>query len=117
MIRVCRPGGVVAARDGDYSGFVWYPASAGLDRWRKLYRSAARANGGEPDERHEWGSIWAGRITQSATAQQLLTSGLANGKETGMKMISRPSDGSAKRRTITTAGSRSRRPVTAMTFT
>src|ERR1700689_4484072 len=25
MRRVCRPGGVVAARDADYSGFIWYP--------------------------------------------------------------------------------------------
>ena len=23
--RVCRPGGVVAARDGDYAGMIWYP--------------------------------------------------------------------------------------------
>src|SRR4051812_6230233 len=49
MIRVCKPGGVVAARDGDYSGFTWYPESSGLDRWRELYLAAARANGGEPD--------------------------------------------------------------------
>ena len=26
MRRVCRPGGVVAARDGDYGGFFWFPA-------------------------------------------------------------------------------------------
>src|ERR1700685_2073062 len=25
MRRVCRPGGVVAARDGDYGGFLWFP--------------------------------------------------------------------------------------------
>src|ERR1700753_2142614 len=25
MMRVCRPGGVVAARDADYRGFTWYP--------------------------------------------------------------------------------------------
>src|ERR1700761_9243921 len=49
MRRVCAPGGVVAARDGDYSGFTWYPELPGLDRWRELYLAAARANGGEPD--------------------------------------------------------------------
>lgn len=25
MVRVCRPGGVVAVRDADYSAFTWYP--------------------------------------------------------------------------------------------
>ena len=49
MVRVCRPGGVVAERDGDYSGFTWYPELPGLDRWQELYQSAARANGGEPN--------------------------------------------------------------------
>lgn len=109
MIRVCRPGGVVAVRDADYGGFVWHPASAGLDRWRALYYAAARANGGEPDagrrllawahaagaapgavtvaastwcyadpaSRGEWGSMWAERITGSAIAEQLLSSGPA----------------------------------------
>jgi SAM-dependent methyltransferase len=107
MIRVCRPGGVVAARDGDYAGFTWHPDSAGLQQWRGLYRQAARANGGEPDagrrllgwahaagatevrassstwcyadpdSRREWGDMWADRITNSAVADQLLTSGLA----------------------------------------
>lgn len=107
MLRVCRPCGVVAARDGDYSAFTWHPASPGLDRWRTLYQAAARANGGEPDAgrrllgwahaagaqdvtassstwcyadpaaRSEWGGMWADRITGSAIADQLLTSGLA----------------------------------------
>src|SRR5581483_6819454 len=49
MRRVCRPGGVVAARDGDYAAFAWYPAVPALDEWLALYRQAARANGGEPD--------------------------------------------------------------------
>jgi SAM-dependent methyltransferase len=40
MVRVCRPGGLVAARDGDYGGFVWYPLSPGLDRWNELYHAA-----------------------------------------------------------------------------
>ncbi|WP_405984330.1 methyltransferase domain-containing protein [Streptomyces sp. NBC_00872] len=49
MRRVCRPGGVVAARDADYGAFTWFPAVPGLDGWQELYREVARANGGEPD--------------------------------------------------------------------
>jgi SAM-dependent methyltransferase len=111
MIRVCRPGGVVAARDADYGGFVWYPGSPGLDRWNELYHAAAQANGGEPDAgryllawalaaggrnvrassstwcyadaagRAEWGGMWAERIVSSAIAGQLLSSGLASTTE------------------------------------
>src|SRR5215475_10051200 len=36
MRRVCRPGGVVAARDGDYGGFVWFPRLPELDEWMAL---------------------------------------------------------------------------------
>jgi SAM-dependent methyltransferase len=111
MIRVCRPGGVVAARDGDYGGFVWYPGNSGLDRWNELYHQAARANGGEPDagrhllswahaaggrdvrassstwcyfdpaSRAEWGGTWAERIVSSDIAVQLLSSGMASEAE------------------------------------
>ncbi|TQS40042.1 class I SAM-dependent methyltransferase [Cryptosporangium phraense] len=107
MIRVCRPGGVVAVRDGDYRGFTWYPELPGLDRWLALYQAAARANGGEPNAgrrllawahaagatdvtatsstwcyaepaaREAWGGMWADRITGSAIAGQLVDSGLA----------------------------------------
>ncbi|MEV6952479.1 class I SAM-dependent methyltransferase [Streptomyces sp. NPDC051183] len=49
MRRVCRPGGIVAARDADYAAMTWYPATPGLDEWQALYRRVARANGGEPD--------------------------------------------------------------------
>lgn len=107
MVRLCRPGGVVAARDGDYGAFTWYPASEDLDRWRLLYMAAARANGGEPEAgrnllawahaagcedvessasvwcygdpatRGEWGQMWADRITKSAIADQLVSSDLA----------------------------------------
>ena len=106
MVRVCGPGGVVAVRDGDYSGFTWYPELPGLDRWRELYQSAARADGGEPDagrrllawahaagitdvsatsstwcyaepaSREAWGGMWADRIAGSAITEQLLTTGL-----------------------------------------
>lgn len=111
MVRVCRPGGLVAVRDGDYQAFTWFPASPGLDRWLHLYRAAARANGGEPDagrrllswahaagcrdvtassstwcyadpeSRAAWGGGWADRILNSAITAQLLASGMASGEE------------------------------------
>jgi SAM-dependent methyltransferase len=107
MRRVCAPGGIVAGRDADYAGFIWYPQLPALDRWRDLYQRAARANGGEPDagrrllswareagfdeitptasvwcfatpaERQWWGAMWADRILQSALAGQLVDSGMA----------------------------------------
>jgi SAM-dependent methyltransferase len=49
MRRVTRPGGLVAVRDADYAAMTWHPASAGLTRWRTVYRDLARALGGEPD--------------------------------------------------------------------
>jgi SAM-dependent methyltransferase len=107
-MRVCRPGGVVGVRDGDYSAFAWYPRVRGLDQWLTLYCQAARANGGEPDagrhllawahaagasdvvatsstwcyatpeSREAWGGMWADRITGSAIAEQLLRGGHAD---------------------------------------
>src|SRR6266849_10040026 len=49
MRRVCHPGGLVAARDGDYGGFFWFPDDLGLTEWQALYRNVARALGGEPE--------------------------------------------------------------------
>ncbi len=108
MARVTRPGGIVAARDADYAGFIWYPQLPELDDWLHLYRAAARANGGEPDagrrllawanaagladavptasvwnfastdDRAWWGGMWADRILESALARQLVDGGLAD---------------------------------------
>jgi ubiquinone/menaquinone biosynthesis C-methylase UbiE len=107
MRRVCRPGGVVGARDGDYAAMTWYPEEPALDEWLDLYRRIARANGGEPDagrrlkawaiaagfesvtagastwcysepdERELWSSTWAERMTSSAIATQAVTEGYA----------------------------------------
>ncbi|HEY3504913.1 MAG TPA: methyltransferase domain-containing protein [Actinocatenispora sp.] len=107
MRRVCAPGGVVAARDSDYAGFVWYPELPELTEWLALYRKLARANGGEPDagrrmlswarragfadvtatsstwcfatpeDREWWGGMWADRIVHSAIARQAVDSGAA----------------------------------------
>lgn len=49
MIRVCKPGGWLAARDADYAAMSWYPELPALEHWRSTYRAAARANGAEPD--------------------------------------------------------------------
>lgn len=49
MLRVAKPGGVVAAREVDYKSFAWYPEPAGLDQWLSWYRQVARQCGGEPD--------------------------------------------------------------------
>lgn len=107
MRRVCRPGGVVAARDGIYRAMSWFPAAPGLDRWLSLYCEVAEGNGGEPDagsrllawaraaefrevqcsasawcyasadERAWWGSLWADRITGSRFGDQAVERGLA----------------------------------------
>ena len=107
MGRVCRPGGLVAARDADYGGMLWYPADPELTEWRALYQQVARASGGEPDagrhllawahaagfaevtatastwcyasppDREWWGSSWAERVTSSEFAQRAVARGLA----------------------------------------
>lgn len=108
MRRVCRPGGLVAARDGDYAGFTWYPEVPELDEWLALYRRLARLAGGEPDAgrrllhwarragleavesgastwcyatpegREHWAGTWARRVVDSDFARQAVDSGLAD---------------------------------------
>ena len=117
MRRVCRPGGLVAARDSDYRAFTWWPLLPELDRWMQLYQATARANGGEPDagrrmlgwahaagftevtatastwcfatpeDRAYWGGMWADRILTSAMSAQLLDEGLSD--EAELQQISR----------------------------
>jgi len=111
MKRVCKPGGLVAARDGDYGAFRWYPDEPALDRWLALYRTIARRNGGEPDagrfllawahaagfgdvrpsasvwcfatpdDRAWWGGLWADRMTESAIARQAIDERFATADE------------------------------------
>ncbi|QXE33948.1 class I SAM-dependent methyltransferase [Streptomyces sp. GMY02] len=111
MRRVCRPGGVVAARDADFGAFAWFPAVPGLDGWLELYRTVARANGGEPeagrrllswarragftgiaataatwcfatpDERAWWSGLWADRTTASDYAGRAVGGGHATRPE------------------------------------
>ncbi len=107
MRRVCRPGGLVAARDADYAAMAWFPRLAALDDWMALYQEVARSNAAEPDagrylrhwargagfadvtpsasvwcystaeERTWWGQSWADRVVSSAFATQAITRGFA----------------------------------------
>ncbi len=111
MRRVCRPGGVVAARDSDYAAFTWWPEVPELDRWLDLYRRVARSNGAEPDagrrllswalqagftsvtpgaatwcyaspdQRAWWGGLWAERVVASDLARQAVDRRLATTDE------------------------------------
>ncbi|HEV2780605.1 MAG TPA: methyltransferase domain-containing protein [Actinophytocola sp.] len=107
MRRVCRPGGVVAARDVDYAAMTWYPENPVLDEWLALYRRTARHNGGEPDagrrllswarragfstidcsattwcfatpeEREFWSGMWAERILAPGIGDAAVAAGFA----------------------------------------
>lgn len=111
MRRVCRPGGVVAARDGDYAAMTWFPAAPGIERWLEIYRTVHRANGSEPDagrrllswaraagfadvtssastwcyatadDRRWWADTWADRISATTLADQAVAAGLADRNE------------------------------------
>lgn len=111
MARVGKVGGVLAARDGDYGGFSWYPEDQLLDRWLEVYEAVSRANGGEPDagrrlkawareaelpevsstasvwcyssdeDRQWWGGLWAERITSTRLSERAVELGLATRAE------------------------------------
>ena len=105
--RVVKPGGLVAARDVDYAGTIWFPEIPGLDEWMRVYQATHRSNGGEPNagrrlkswaleagfvevetrasiwnfsdatDREWWGSMWEARVVQSAFAGDALGKGFA----------------------------------------
>jgi SAM-dependent methyltransferase len=107
MRRVCRTGGLIAARDGDYGGMFWFPGDPELTEWLGLYQTVARALGGEPDagrrmrswaraagfaevqasasawcytgpgDRTWWGESWAERLTDSPFGARAVEHGLA----------------------------------------
>jgi len=113
MRRVCRGGGIVAARDSDYGGMIWFPGDAELAEWQDLYQRVARAIGGEPDagrhllswaraagfgqieasasawcyagprDRPWWGALWAERLTASSFAERAVEHGLATRQDLG----------------------------------
>lgn len=49
MRRVAKTGGIVAARESDFGGFIWHPAVEGMEDWLAFYSANARSNGGEPN--------------------------------------------------------------------
>jgi SAM-dependent methyltransferase len=100
--RVLHPGGILAARDSDYSAFTWAPAVPELDRWLEIYLAVTERNGhnarigpsllglaqaagfeevhvsstcwtfADPEARQWWGGLWADRIRLSRFAEQAL---------------------------------------------
>jgi ubiquinone/menaquinone biosynthesis C-methylase UbiE len=111
MQRVCRPGGLVAARDADYPAMAWYPANVEMDHWMDVFCRTTVANGGHPDaarkllswahqagfavvapsastwcfatvsDRPWWGELWAERITESIFAERSVELGFATSDE------------------------------------
>lgn len=111
MLRVVKPGGIVAVRDAIYSGSTWYPDSEGLASWLGVYGRAARFAKGDPDigrrlhaialsagassvtasasiwcfaddpDREWWGTLWADRLIESNLAVNVIESGAAQAHE------------------------------------
>lgn len=111
MKRVCKPGGIVAARDADYAAMTWFPADDGLTRWLQLYRTVAQSSQGEPDAGRRlrswalesgfsnvaasgsvwcfandedvawWAGSWAERVTESWFGQLAVQRGFADAGE------------------------------------
>lgn len=111
MARLTRPGGIVAARDADYSAMTWAPADDRLDRWLAMIVEVTRRNGGEadagryllgwgqqahmrvvsyttstwtfatPEQRAWWADLWADRTVASAFAEQAVAYGVSTPQE------------------------------------
>lgn len=107
MRRVVKPGGVVAAREVDWAGIIFYPELEALTRWQSLYDAVHRSNGGEPnagrrlkawayeagftdvsgyasvwgmssdEDRGWWGETWSQRVLSSSFASDVQELGLA----------------------------------------
>ncbi|MEO0492228.1 MAG: methyltransferase domain-containing protein [Actinomycetota bacterium] len=111
MMRVLKPGGLLAVRDADYGAMSWAPANPAIDRWMAIYQSTAAHQGSTPDagrhllgwvleagfvdiettvdvwtfatpaDRAWWGDLWADRIEQSSYATHATSLGLATNDE------------------------------------
>lgn len=111
MRRVLKAGGILAARDADYGGFVWFPGDPVLDQWMDLYHRVTAHNGAQADggrylkgwaraagfsemkvttsnwtyesdeERQWWGGSWAERVLHSDFARQALEYEFATAEE------------------------------------
>ncbi|TFK54875.1 UbiE family methyltransferase [Heliocybe sulcata] len=49
MLRVTKPGGIIANRETDLAAMTWYPEVEGMREWHEMFIRASRANGGEPN--------------------------------------------------------------------
>ena len=111
MARLAVPGGLVAAREADYSAMAWAPADARIRRWLDVYLAVTRYNGAEANagrwllrwahaaglddvtyttstwtfataaDRAYWGGQWAERCVASAFAEQAVGYGVATAAE------------------------------------
>ncbi|KAK6350259.1 hypothetical protein TWF696_006494 [Orbilia brochopaga] len=57
LIRVCKPSGIIAAREADFGAFSWFPESRGLEKWQETYIATATSTGGDPlagKKLHRW---------------------------------------------------------------
>jgi len=111
MARLAAPGGLVAAREADYSTMAWAPADARIRRWLDVYLAVTRHNGAEanagrwllrwahaagladvayttstwtfatPADRAYWGGQWAERCVTSTFAEQAVAYGVATADE------------------------------------
>jgi ubiquinone/menaquinone biosynthesis C-methylase UbiE len=111
MARLAAPGGLVAARDADYSSMTWAPENDGIRRWLDVYLAVARRNGAEPNagrwlprwahaaglanatystttwtfatpgDRAYWGGQWSDRAVASSFAEQAVAYGFAKRSE------------------------------------
>ncbi len=105
------PGGLVAARDADYSAMTWWPEEPSLERWLEIYRAVTQRNGAECDAgrrllhwAHEagfeqvdyttstwtyatpadlawWCDLWAERVTSTRLAEQAVAFGVSTADE------------------------------------
>lgn len=108
MRRVCKPTGIVAARDVDFGLMGWYPTDPILDQFLISYRKLAKTIGAQPDagryllawaneagfsyvdasastwcfnteqDKQWWGNLWAQRITTSKIATQMIQHHIAS---------------------------------------
>jgi SAM-dependent methyltransferase len=106
--RVVKPDGIVAARDVDYEGVIWYPLIPALDEWLEVYLATHRGSSGEPAagrrlkawardagfaevvstatswlfedavDRAWWGGMWADRVVASDFARRAIDLGVAD---------------------------------------
>ena len=106
--RVVAGDGLVAVREIDYEGVIWYPRIPALDEWLAVFLRMQRALGGEPaagrrlkawareagftditatasvwlfesdDDRRWWGGSWADRALHSSFADHVVAEGIAD---------------------------------------